>query len=201
MNKSNNQNTIDQQYLKAMNIDLWVARDAPVATDNSAAVLSSTAVTQAEATDATPLAQLPATELRSALSSLSLTANLQAPGTELLVVTEDASLSDECLKLLGSMLKAIELADSQWLHTGIAQSNTGTSLNALDKSMPLKAVVLMLQTGGNTNALAQLRTTEHRVSGFQAPVMVTFHPQDLLDNPEAKRPAWEDLKLLRKWLG
>ena len=200
MNKSNNQNAIDQRYLRAMNIDLWVARDAPVATEHSADV-SSTVVTQSETNGANELTSLTALEFGTALSRIRVAADTQAQGAELLVITEDSALSDACLKLLGSMFKAIEVEDSQWLHTGVVQTSTGTSLSALEKSMPLKAAVLMLQTGGDTNGLAQLRSVQHRLSGFQPPVMVTFHPQDLLDNPDAKRPAWEDLKLLRKWLG
>jgi len=110
-------------------------------------------------------------------------------------------LSDACTALLESMFKAIELNNSQWRHAGsAAPTETGISLSAIGASA-LKAVVLMLQTGGNTNGLAQLRTMKHQVAGLEAPVMVTFHPQDLLDNPDAKRPAWEDLKQLRRWLG
>jgi len=200
MNKSNNQSAIDQQYLRAMNIDLWVARDVPAVTDNSSGI-SSAAATPLETNGRSKLAQLSAAEFGTALRRISVTPNNEAQNSELLVITEDSVLSDACLKLLGSMFNAIEVNDSQWLHAGVAQSSAGTSLSALGDSMPLKAVVLMLQTGGNTNGLAQLRSVQHRLSGFQPPVMVTFHPQDLLDNPDAKRPAWEDLKLLRKWLG
>ncbi len=195
-----------------MNIDLWVARDAPVPANNAVAETTATAATaaatgeragggvQVKTTAETNLAQLPAAQLADALSGLSVATNSSAQNARLLVVTEQFNLSDACLKLLGSMFNAIELTESHWLHAGVAQNNTGTSLNALVESIPIKAVVLMLQTGGNANALGQLRNQRHQVPGIQAPVMVTFHPQDLLDNPEAKRPAWEDLKQLRQWL-
>ena len=199
MTKSNNRNTIDQQYLRSMNIDLWVARDAPVPTDNAAQRLNTES--QTDNVEANALAHLSAAQLGAALGKLCVTTNSQVQSAELLVVTEDSTLSDACLELLGSMLKAIELNDSQWLHAGIVQTSTGVSLNTLGESIPLKAVVLMLLTGGNTNALGQLRMVRHQVPGFQPPVMVTFHPQELLDNTDAKRPAWEDLKQLRKWLG
>ena len=203
MNKSNSQKSIDQQYLKAMNIDLWVARDTPVAAADvvttSAAELPNTE-TQTDVVGEAALAQLPAVQLGAALSSMRLAASSPVQSAELLVVTEDSVLSDACFKLLTTMLKAIELKDSQWLHAGIAQAEAGSSLNELGKSMPIKAIVLMLQTGGNADALGQLRNVQHRVPGFNTPAMVTFHPQDLLDNPDAKRPAWEDLKQLRKWL-
>ena len=192
MNKSNNQSMIDQQYLKAMNIDLWVARDAP------ASVGGAHSETTVPVTGTRPLAELSAAQLSTALSSLKLTADDLTKTAEVLVVTEDSTLSDDCLKLLGAMFKAIELDDTRWCHTGVA--HPGTPLTEAGDSSSLKVVLLMLQTGGNANALTELRNVAHQAPGFKSPVIVTFHPQDLLDNPDAKRPAWEDLKQLRKRL-
>jgi len=39
--------------------------------------------------------------------------------------------------------------------------------------------------------------TEIEVDGKTYPLLVTYHPAALLRNEEYKRPAWEDLKLLR----
>ncbi|GHV42607.1 hypothetical protein AGMMS49546_21830 [Spirochaetia bacterium] len=33
--------------------------------------------------------------------------------------------------------------------------------------------------------------------GLSIPVLTTYHPEELLQNPSLKRPAWEDLKSLR----
>ncbi|MDR2376492.1 MAG: uracil-DNA glycosylase [Treponema sp.] len=41
--------------------------------------------------------------------------------------------------------------------------------------------------------------TEDRISG-SIPVLATYHPSALLRNEDLKRPAWEDLKLLRSKL-
>jgi DNA polymerase len=38
---------------------------------------------------------------------------------------------------------------------------------------------------------------EYNVDGLSIPLLVTYHPSALLHNDTYKRPAWEDLKLLR----
>lgn len=45
-------------------------------------------------------------------------------------------------------------------------------------------------------SLTRLRGVEHVFMGI--PVIVTYHPAALLRNQQWKRPAWEDLKLLRR---
>jgi DNA polymerase len=45
-------------------------------------------------------------------------------------------------------------------------------------------------------SLTRLRGAEHEFMGI--PVIVTYHPAALLRNQQWKRPAWEDLKLLRR---
>lgn len=47
--------------------------------------------------------------------------------------------------------------------------------------------------------IGRLRGSFHDFSGI--PLMPTFHPAYLLRNPEMKRPAWEDLKLVMQKLG
>jgi len=42
--------------------------------------------------------------------------------------------------------------------------------------------------------------TEASIGGAIIPLLVTYHPSALLRNEELKRPAWEDLKLLREKL-
>lgn len=190
-----NPDPIDVQYLKAMNIELWVSRDA---TDNTTTVVHEV---QAQTNSGTALATMSAAELTASIGQLKLQRQSQSQSAVLLVVTEDAHLSPECNKLLGTMFNAIEINHSQWLHASVSSENGATPVGELSDAVGAKAVVVMLRTGGNVNALAQLRTTQHRVSALQPFVVATFHPQDLLDNPDVKRPAWEDLKLLRQWLG
>jgi len=189
VNNNNDQSSIDRQYLRAMNIDLWVERDTVDST--------------VEAVTAASLGGMSAAAFSSAIGTSGLVLQQAMHGAELLVITEDAELSAESSKLLESMFKAIELDSSQWVKAGLepAGKASAVTLATIKDSQQFKAVLVMLRTMGDTNALVQLRKTQHRVSGLQLPVMVTFHPQDLLDNPDAKRPAWEDLKLLRQWLG
>jgi DNA polymerase len=46
--------------------------------------------------------------------------------------------------------------------------------------------------------LGDLRKTEHRYNNV--PLIVTFHPSALLRNPLWKKQAWEDLKMIRKYV-
>jgi len=39
-----------------------------------------------------------------------------------------------------------------------------------------------------------------RIDDIIIPVIVTYHPNEVWDNQELKRPAWEDLKKLKVWL-
>ena len=43
--------------------------------------------------------------------------------------------------------------------------------------------------------LARLRGRQHRISGLDIPVVVTYHPAYLLRQPRDKYKSWEDLKL------
>ena len=44
------------------------------------------------------------------------------------------------------------------------------------------------------------RITKLNIAGMTIPFLATYHPSALLHNEELKRPAWEDLKLLRSAL-
>ena len=47
-----------------------------------------------------------------------------------------------------------------------------------------------------SESLGRLREKVHRYHGVK--LIVTYHPAALLRNPKWKRPAWEDMKLLRR---
>jgi DNA polymerase len=55
------------------------------------------------------------------------------------------------------------------------------------------AAQTLLQTD---RSLGRLRGTQHAF--MEIPVVVTYHPAALLRNAQWKRPAWEDLKMLRR---
>lgn len=50
----------------------------------------------------------------------------------------------------------------------------------------------------NDNSLGSMRQKLHDFNDSK--LMVTYHPSALLRNPQWKRPAWEDLKMLRREL-
>jgi len=43
----------------------------------------------------------------------------------------------------------------------------------------------------------RLKITGMEIAGMEIKVIATYHPSDLLRNEDLKRPAWEDLKMLR----
>jgi DNA polymerase len=45
------------------------------------------------------------------------------------------------------------------------------------------------------------RFIDCKIAGMTIPLIVTYHPGALLRNEDLKRPAWDDLKLLRAALG
>ena len=203
--------SVDQQYLKAMGIDLWIERDAVVVAPDSVAVAAATQsaanAVQQVAIDQHALKSLAsgsAAEFVSAIDVLKIVSDHKLRAAELLVLTEEATLSEECRALLGSMFKAIELDESQWLHAGISTGSVADTMadtmTNVEKSVSPGAVLVMLKPGSDTNDLSQLRGLQHRPASLQTIVAVTFHPQDLINNPQLKRPAWEDLKQLRQWL-
>jgi len=192
---------LDRQYLKAMGIDLWVARDSA----EPSTVVPGLAVTPK--TDL-PVRQWSAAQLQQSIAHIAVEKTV-ASQADLLVVTEGAGLSEECAVLLGSMFKAIKIDPVQWLHVGTATGQLGDgqsvkadseSLDALVDKVNPKAIVLMIRSAG-INTLDALRGGQHKSPTMAPLIAVTFHPQDLLDNPDTKRPAWEDLKQLRQWMG
>ena len=193
-----------------MGIDLWVDKKSTL----HASVPTSPAVSTSVSSDsgtAKALAQMSATEFTAAVDDLMLTCSEPLRSAELLVVTEGSGLTEAGRKLLESMFKAIELDTTQWFQAAISNpsdkeavkaddsANRGT-VSEIEKAVNPKALVVLLQTGGSASALDALRNFQHRPRMLQSFVVVSFHPQDLLDNPDAKRPAWEDLKQLRQWL-
>lgn len=73
----------------------------------------------------------------------------------------------------------------------------------LDRQIALLRPKLILSVGrvptqtllGTTEGIGRLRGRFHDYRGI--PLLPTYHPSALLRNEDLKRPAWEDLKLLR----
>ena len=184
------------EYLRAMNIDLWVARDK---------VASASAVTGKTAGESNnarvqSISSWSAAELPDRILQLKVRPAGELRQAELLVVTESPEPDAACMKLMSSMFAAIKLDESQWLQAGIVGGDTSVGLTRVIDSVKPKAVVLMADAHKKLDALDRLRGIRHQVSDLQPFFVMTFGPVDLLDNPDAKRPAWEDLKQLHQWL-
>lgn len=76
----------------------------------------------------------------------------------------------------------------------------------LDRQIALLTPAIILSVGrvptqallGTTEGIGRLRGCFHEYQGI--PLLSTYHPSALLRNDDLKRPAWEDLKLLRSRL-
>jgi len=114
-----------------------------------------------------------------------------------LLVMETAAGSAAADDLLASMLKAIALDMSQ--QTRLFPDADGVPLPI---GQNVRAILLLarLPEASDVAGIAHLRQNllQHRASGCA--LAVTIHPDDLLDNNAAKRPAWEDLKRLKGYL-
>ncbi len=58
--------------------------------------------------------------------------------------------------------------------------------------------VSMRMLTGTTRSITRIHGTFFSWHGI--PVVPTFHPSEVLRNPEWRRPVWEDLKVVRNWL-
>lgn len=119
-------------------------------------------------------------------------------GDMLLVLDRELTTPSE--ELLVAMLKAIGI-DRHSQPTAILSwsANGGESMN--DVCVRVKpAIVLVMAMLTDSRVLAELDTHRQQLFRFpwlSAPVVVTLHPQALLENPDGKRPAWEDLKKVK----
>lgn len=119
-------------------------------------------------------------------------------------------------QLLDKMLKAIDFHRSEIYITNIIKcrppGNRNPNLEEIESCLPIllkqirliqpKIIVTLgriaAQTLLNTTqSIARLRGQIHNFQGIF--ILVTYHPAALLRNEQWKRPAWDDLQLLRKY--
>ncbi len=117
-------------------------------------------------------------------------------------------------QLLNKILTAIGFERDQVYITNILKSRPPNNRDPLPAEVELHLPILFKQltlirprillcvgkTAGNSlldrrSSLGSLRDKIHDFYGV--PLIVTYHPAALLRNPQWKRPAWEDVKLLR----
>ena len=65
----------------------------------------------------------------------------------------------------------------------------------LPKAKLLKPQIDKVITLGKKDSLTNMRNTIHKYEGID--LLVTYHPAALLRNPNFKKYAWEDFKLIR----
>ncbi len=137
--------------------------------------------------------------------------------------TEDpeVSFSGETRELLQKMITAMKLHNSEYAFSTLAKCSPIDSKDLqgiLKNCRPNFELELQIYkpkvviTLGNTATQSILHTSkklnhihghffDHSIDGHSFKVVPTFHPSYLLINPDFKRPTWEDLQKVMKYLG
>ena len=121
----------------------------------------------------------------------------------LVMVIGDVSDSGEDAQLLNKMLGSIGLSkESNCFITDVIEYE--------DQLQSMKPrFILSLGESSSQSLLHSAEPIEKlrgrlmdcKTAGMTIPLVATYHPNDLLRNGELKRPAWDDLKMLRAALG
>ncbi len=135
---------------------------------------------------------------------------------------KDRMLGVEQDQMLSRMLTAIKLVPEEVFITNVikcavpatchpAASHVHCCMSFLRRQITLLAPELICTMGmiaaravlGRSQSLSQLRGKFHTYetgAGLHIPVLSTYHPTYLLQNPEMKKATWADLQLLAKKL-
>ena len=200
---------LSRQYLRAMGIDCWQFRDTQAAVVTEPEGVQAVAPVEASlprnpqqnVKPELKIAQQTLTTLDESLrSSIVVVVNNAADGKLLLVLERELTSAAE--DLLSAMLKAISIDRLSQATAMLTPSAEGESINAVcDRVEPGIVVVMSLLTdSANIAELDSHRHALQRFSWLSVPVAITLHPQVLLENPQAKRAAWEDLKRVKAFL-
>jgi len=206
-----------REYLAALGLNTWVARNACAAPDAREAGLDWPELRARVA--ACTRCSLSATRTQTVFGVGSLRAEWlivgEAPGAE-----EDRRgepFVGRAGQLLNSMLRAVGLAREAVYIANVLKcrppGNRDPALNEAAECLPYleQQIVLlkpkiMLAVGRiaaqnllrTDKTLASLRQRVHRFGISQVPLIVTYHPAYLLRTPADKRKSWEDLKFARE---
>ena len=174
------------QYLKAMGITSWVARDsvAPAVSESAA-----------QSHDM-PLANAHSvSDYLQQLSNVRVT-TLQQGGGSMLLLVEPPLLSDTDKSLLAKMLAAIGLELESQSIASLTVNGEITVAKLISMLQP--EIVLLMVSGGDAPAMIEPYRVSHQTPSWStAPIVTTHHPAELTRDPALKRPAWEDLKRLK----
>lgn len=103
-------------------------------------------------------------------------------------------------ELLSRMVAAMKLAPAEVVYANPARA--AAKMGELEpETMVILGAAAMAQSWQTGLAFQATRGTfQRREECGAAPVLVTFHPRDLLKNPTFKRLAWADLQLVMEHL-
>ena len=109
---------------------------------------------------------------------------------KLLILAENFPFEGKVASLFNNMLKSI----------GLLPSDISILSECLDKNIPIFVfgAVSAHALLNNTEPLANLRQKLHTIQG--QPVLVSFHPNDLLQHPYDKKKAYQDLQQMEQLL-
>jgi len=133
-----------------------------------------------------------------------------APTQRLLIISTESSPSfaDSAQKLLDSMVATIEFNPLDVDILTISDKKLAGPKSAILQQIAKFNPSIMLITGlkisqfllKSVNSLNDLRQTIHLFGNHKIPLIVTFHPADLLTTPKDKQKAFLDLCLLTRAL-
>ena len=208
---------LSHQYLKAMGINRWQLRRTQAGDElthsdsRSSERVSHESVNPDSATALPSRKPIPARQLKIAQQTMIsldetlrnckvIVANCPAGGKMLLLLERE--LTSPAEDLLSAMLKAINVDRLSQCVATLSSSADGESINAVcERAAP--EIVLVMPVLTNSADIAELdahRNAFQHFSWLNLPVAFTLHPQVLLENPQAKRSAWEDLKRVKAFL-
>ena len=213
---------LSHQYLKAMGINRWQLRRTqtgdelthsdslsservshePVNPDSATALTANAAPSQKPIpAHQLNIAQQTMISLDETLRTCKvIVANCPAGGKMLLLLERE--LTSPAEDLLSAMLKAINVDRLSQCVATLSSSADGESIDAVCERVAPE-IVLVMSVLTNSADIAELdahRTAFQHFSWLKLPVAFTLHPQVLLENPQAKRSAWEDLKRVKAFL-
>jgi len=174
------------QYLKAMGITSWVARDsaAPAVSESAS-----------ESRDL-PLANAHAvSDYLEQLADVRVAKLQQGAGSVLLLV-EPPLLTEADKSLLAKMLAAIGLELESQSIASLTVAGEITVPELISVQQP-DIVLLMVGSGDAPAAIEPYRVSHQVPPWSKAAIATTYHPADLIRYPALKRPAWEDLKRVK----
>lgn len=188
---------VNRQYLHAMGIESWELRagdsDIDVISQQPASVAAAKPLAQAGVDGyLQSLAESPVTMTNSVQNSILVLLEapvLSVPGAELLTSMFKAINVDLSLQSLGYLAEVDNPASQS-----VAPAST---LSAVAGAIQPAMIMVMINLQTDIDALAAHRASLHSVGWASAPVAITLHPHELLEDPANKRHAWEDLKQVK----